>query len=803
MLRLFLFLLIFPSGILIAQELSISGEITDVQNRKLSFVNILLYPQDSDIPFKGTITASDGSFIIYGLSSGFYELHINHIGFTAIKNLIELLVDKNFGEIQLQENTQTLDETVITTKLPTLKVDAGNLIFNVENTSFSIGNTMELLKKTPGVLVFGDRIQVKSSTPVIYINNKRVYLSSPEVITLLQNTDASNIKHIEVISEPSAKYDADAESVINIITSKAISVGYKGSINGSYLQGVYPTYTLGTLHFYKNNWINVSAAYSYSDLKSFKVDDSHIRFFNSDGETTKSFWDTYFNRTTRSTTHSARANLDFNLNKKNTLSFSTNFLLTPKMTYQNYAGGQISDGFHQLDSLYSSMGEVEHNTDKLTFNLDYIRELDDNGSTLTISSNYIYYKNQQFQNLESKYFLENGSALRFNNFSTDSYQKSNIFTGQGDLSTSLWDGTLDSGLKLSSTKTHSKLDFFNILDLESVFNNSLSDDFDYKEWIFAGYINYQKRWEKWNLTLGLRAEQTDITSVVDTLDEDNDQSYFDVFPSAVLHRKLNDQNGIGISYNRTLQRPRYESLNPFKYFITDNNYTGGNPNLKPAIKDRISLNFDHKNKLFFSLYYENTNNQLDLLYFQDNESSVVRTVDANLIKAYQYSFDVQYYNNLTDWWWFYISTSSFYFSNEFYAVESLEEKYTNATFGQYVQSISNFKLSKDGTWTSDLVIMYLSKFVTGSQYFKNQSFVNLSLRKSFWDNRASITVGVNDIFNTSDVRVFSKYYNQDSNYLANSETRNFTLGFKYDFGNASLSDNQREISTDETRRLED
>lgn len=802
MLKFIYLLLIFSSGILNAQELRISGEIIDAQNQKLSFVNILLYPKDSEIPVKGAITASDGSFIIDGLSPGFYKLHIDYIGFTTIIKSIELLADKNFGELQLLEKTETLDETIITTKLPTLKVDAGNLIFNVENTSFSIGNTMELLKKTPGVLVFGDRIQVKSSTPVIYINNKRVYLSSSEVITLLQNTDASNIKHIEVISEPSAKYDADAESVINITTSKAISVGYKGSINGSYLQGVYPTYTLGTLHFYKNNWINVSAAYSYSDLKSFKEDDSHIRFFNPDGETTKSIWDTYFNRTTRSATHAARANLDFTLDEKNTVSFSTNVLLTPEMTYQNYAGGEIRDGLRQIDSLYSSSGDVKHNTDKLNFSLDYKGELDDHGSTLIIASNYIYYKNQQFQNLGSKYFLENGDALGFNNFSTDSYQKSNIFTGQGDLSTSLWDGTLDSGLKLSSTKTNSKLDFFNILELDPIFNKSLSDDFDYKEWIFAGYINYQKRWEQWNLTVGLRAEQTDITSITNTFEEDNDQSYFDVFPSAVLHRKINDHNGIGISYNRTLQRPRYESLNPFKYFITDNNYSGGNPNLKPAIKDRISLNFDHKKKLFFSLYYENTNKHLDLLYFQDNDRSFVRTVDANLIKAYQYSLDVQYYNSFTDWWWFYISTSSFYFANEFYAIESSEEKYTNDTFGQYVQSINNFKLSQDGTWTSDLVIMYLSKFVAGSQYFKNQSFVNLSFRKSLLDNRASISISVNDIFNTSDVRVFSKYYNQDNNYMANSESRNFTLGFKYDFGNASLRDNQREISIDETKRLE-
>ena len=793
MLRLILFFVMLPLGTLLAQDLSITGKIVDSKGQALSFVNILLFSEGQEIPIKGTTTDNNGDFALSDLEIGLYKISINHIGYQWLEKSVNLTSDKDFKEMVLDQSIEMLDETHINLKMPTLKVVSGNLEFNVENTSFSVGNTLDLLKKTPGVLVFGDKIQVKSSTPVIYINNRRAYLSSSEITTLLQNTDAANIKSIEVISENSAKYDADAESVINIITSRAVSIGYKGSINGSYLQGIFPTYSLGTSHFYKNNWISLSAAYSFKDSKSFKEDDSHIRFFNSDGKSTKSIWDTNFDRTTNSSTHSVRAHLDFTLDEKNAISFSANLLLTPKMTYNNTAGGDIKNSFGIIDSLYSSNGNLNKDTEKFTFNVGYKRVLDDNGSIFTFSTNYIDFKSDQFQFLQSDYFLENGNLLRNNSFSMDSNQNSKIFTGQGDLSVALFDGNLDSGLKLSATKTNTILDFISLAGLDGLLDNSLSDDFNYKEWIFAGYFNYRKKWDNWNLTLGLRGEQTDITTLVKNSEEDNDQSYFDIFPSAILHRKLNDKNGIGISYNRSVRRPLYESLNPFRYYITDNNYTGGNPDLKPAIKDRISLNFDHKNKLFFNLYYENSDNYLDLLYFQDNESLVLRTIDANLIKAYQYSFDIQYYSNLTDWWWFYISTSSFYFANEFYALESLEEKYTNDTFGQYIQSISNFRISKDGTWTSDLVAMYLSKFVTGSQYFKNQSFVNLSVRKSFWNNSASVSLGVNDIFNTSDVRVFSKYYNQDNNYLANSESRNLTVGFKYDFGNASLRDNQREI----------
>ena len=220
MLRFFLLFFMFPVGILFAQDLTISGKIVDSQDVGVSFVNILLFSEESENPIKGTTTSNSGEFELSKINVGSYKIKINHIGYQKIEKSIEVNADKHFKKIILIQSTEILDETRINTKKPTLRIVSGNLIFNVENTSFSVGSTLDLLKKTPGILVFGDKIQVKSSTPVIYINSKRVYLTSAEILQLLQNTEAANIKSIEVISEASSKYDADAESVINIITSK-------------------------------------------------------------------------------------------------------------------------------------------------------------------------------------------------------------------------------------------------------------------------------------------------------------------------------------------------------------------------------------------------------------------------------------------------------------------------------------------------------------------------------------------------------------------------------------------------------
>lgn len=789
-------------SILMAQDFTVSGKVMDSKDMPLSFVNVLIFKAESETPFKGATTEADGSFIIKGLEAGTYSLSFSYVGFEDHSEVIDLSANKNIEKVFLKENQEMLDETVVTAKRPTIEKTSGKLVFNVENTSLSVGSTMDLLKKTPGIVVIGESIQIKFSKPTIYINGKRVYLSNTEATSLLENTDASNIKSIEVITNPSAEYDADAGTVLNIVSSKAISIGYKGSVDATYTQGIYPKYSFGTSHFYKNNWLNLYASYNYKTKKQYKEDENFIRFFQPDEVSTKSIWETDFNRTTNSDNHSGNVVLDFTLDDNNSIGLTSNISLSPNTNYQNNGNASIYNTQRQLDSLNTTASEVNYKKDNMAFALDYNRKLNDNGAKLSAVVNYIYFKHNQDQSVNTDYFLPDNDFLRNNSFFTNSAQKSNIFTGQIDFSTSLWGGTFDAGLKFSNIDTESSLGFFDIENNVNTFNNTLSDDFNYKENIFAEYINYKKDWEKWSITAGLRGEYTNIDAISRSLGDVNNQSYFEIFPSASVNYVLNEKNNVGLAYNRNIHRPRYESLNPFKYFITENNFIGGNPNLKPAIEDKITLSYVHKDKLFFDLYYQNVKNALDNLSFQNNENSTLRTMEDNLDEVYQYSFDITYFNSLASWWYFHLTTSSFYLSNKFYALESSQETYTNDTFGQYLGVYSHFTLSKDRSFTADLSALYISNFVFGNRYFKNQSFVNISFRKVFWDKRASLTVGLDDIFNTlNNVASVTKYYNQDNRFFANQESRLFRLGFKYNFGNARLHDNNKRIKTDEGDRL--
>ncbi len=796
----FLLLLISPLA-LISQNASIEGLVVDVENNPISYVNVLLFEKGGSQPLSGAVTDELGTFIISNLKEQDYYVEFSMVGFSTVSKTINSLT-LNITKITLTENVEELDETIVTAKAPTINRELGKLIFDVENTSLSIGDTFNLLMRTPGVLVIGENISIKNTNTLIYINDKRVYLSSSELASLLKDTDASSIKSIEVITNPSSRYDAEASTVLNIITSKAISTGYKGSINTIYEQAIFSKYRFSTSHFYKNDWLNMYASYSFSPRKEFKQDDNYIRFFNPDNTTTKSIWESDFEKVTRSKAHQGNVILDFILNEKNTLSFSTTVLISPNKTFDNNVAGEIFDSQRQLDSTFTTISYLENDTSSLSFNLEHKVNLDEEGTKLSTSVNYINYNKEQSQELNTDYNLPTGEMLNNANFFTDANQDSNIFTGQTDFNKTIGNGDFETGLKYSHIKTESGLDFFDIENNTLVYIEEHSDLFDYTESIYAGYINYSKKLGKWNLDVGLRGEYTDVKGDSKSLGIINNQNYFDVFPAISAVYTANDDNVLGASYRRSIERPRYQSLNPFSYFITDNIVNRGNPNLAPTLKNKYMISYTIKNKWSFEAYYINKKDPLALLAFQDNESSTTQNLDINIISDINYSFDISYTSSLYSWWYLWAYTSAYYLENEFYAVASPQETYKNDTFGFYAQLYSGLTISKDKTFTSDINLLYISNIIEGTYKYKNQFKLSVSFKKSIWKNRASITMGVDDIFDTNNIPLTTKYYNQDNSYFAKAESRLFRLGFKYNFGNYKLRNNSRTDKTEEEKRLD-
>ena len=800
------FLLLFPATIF-GQQSKISGTVLDQNNAPISFVTVLANNVSEEkgasgaVFVKGTTTDDLGNFTLENVEHGNYTLHFSFIGFETQTKKISLITNIAVDTVILLESSEMLDQAVITIKRPTIQKAPGRLVFNVENTSVALGSALDILKKTPGVVVSQQGISIKNNSPVIYVNNKRVYLSVEETLSLLQTTNASLIKSVEVITNPSSKYDADATTVLNISTTRAVAVGYKGSVSGAYQQAVYAKYNLATAHFYKNNWLNAYASYSYAPRKEFKEDENNTRFFDSNELTTSGYRDSYFTRETKSNAHQANVVLDLTANKQHAFGISATVFVSPNKRFDNRALSLNTNRQLQLDSTFTTSSASNRNTSNIALNATHTFSLANNATQIVTQANYVTYSADREQGVVTNYFSPNGQQLRNNDFNTYGSQDNTIFTGQIDLSAPLTSGALDWGLKISDITTSSAQEFFDQTAQGAVLNPNLSDGFRYQENIFAAYFNIAREWEQWSLDLGLRAEQTEVKATSKIVGEVNNQYYFELFPKMSLLYSANQNNSFGLSYSRSISRPNYESLNPFRYFINENNYTDGNPSLVPEIDSKYTFSYTYNNTWFLEAYYWYIKNPLEELRFQNNTTRALQNLETNLIEGYQYSLDVTYAKSVRSWWYLQVVTSGFFIENEFFALQSAQETALANTYGFYGQIYSGLVLSEQANITSDITMLYISNLIFGSYTYKNQFNLSASVRKKVWDKKASITIGVDDIFNTNNVPVVSRYANQDNGYFARTESRLFRVGFTYNFGNSKLQDNNREITTKESDRL--
>ena len=262
-LLLFLFLIIF--NLTFAQDYTVSGKVEDNQNQPIAFANVILLSAVDSTLIMGAVSEENGNYVFASSAQGKYILKASFMGYKdGFSTAFEVNGPTKIPVIVLMDDEEALDEVNVTLKRPTIRREIDRLVFNVENTVISSGTTYDIIRRTPGVIVNQDQILVKNRPAQIYINDRRVYLTEQELQQLLQGFSGQNVKAVEVITNPPAKYDAEGGAILNIVTSKNISIGYKSSINASNTQARLPKYSFGTSQFYKNNWLNAFASYNFN-----------------------------------------------------------------------------------------------------------------------------------------------------------------------------------------------------------------------------------------------------------------------------------------------------------------------------------------------------------------------------------------------------------------------------------------------------------------------------------------------------------------------------------------------------------
>ncbi len=771
----------------------LTGSIINNSNEPLAYSNVVLFKMPDSVFYKASYSDEKGMFKIENCAAGDYTLQVSSVGYVPLSRKLTLNQSTDIGAVVLNANQEELDAVVVNAGRPTIDKRPDRLVFNVENTVLSTGNTQNLLKNTPGVFEMEGTYMVQNSPAVVYINNKRVYLTSDELDALLRGYSADNIKSVEVITNPPASYDAEGVAVININTSKGISLGYKGNVSGQWTQGVFTKYQIGTSHFYKNNWLNIYANYNYNPEKNFKLDDSRIGFFNPDG-TRSERWFSELEKVDRSDAHNFNTIIDITVNDKNSLSFSGNLSSNQNndVTYDNETlilqeGSTTFTGF-DTNSLF------EKNRTNGFVNAQWQHVLNDRGASLSLEGNYIFTDSDQLQNLNTTFFDQNRNTTGTNSFLTNAFQEIDIYTAKLDYNTTIGSYDFSSGLKFSNVTSTGSQNFFDT-DTGTNLNPALSDLFLYDETIFAAYAQVDRYWEKWSLAAGLRVEQTDVEGDSRSLGQVNTQEYLEFFPNIALTNQVNENNSYTLSYKRTIDRPRYADLNPFSTFLNDFAFNTGNPNLQPAFNNKFTLSWNHQNTWFVDAYFLYTKDLLSDVPFQNNSNNTLNTQSVNLNYELQYSIDAATFQYINNSWYTGASASLFYMENETRAIQSGNVDVVTSTTGLYLNSFNRINLAEDRTLSMDINISYISSILFGTYEWGGSFASNLSFNKSFWDRRAQLTLKLTDIFNTQNQRMSTRYLNQDNSYLALPETRTISIGFTYNFGNFRLENN--EVTTPE------
>ena len=783
-----------------AQDFSIAGKVVDSNDEIIPFANILLLNAADSTFVKGTSANDQGLFVLEAVAPNLYLLQASYIGRGSKPLALDVKADIRLGALVIPKATEDLDEVVVTARRPTVKRLTDRLVFEVENTVVSQGTSWDILKNTPGVIVNQEELMIRGQSATIYLNDRKVQLSGDEAKELLEGLSGVNIQSVEVIPNPPARYDAESGPILNIVTSKTILPGYKGSLNGSYTQAVFPKYSFGTSHYFKTDKLNFFANYTVNPKKELRKTDKGIRFVDANNAAF-SIWDTENQETNRAVTHTGTLITDYTFSDKTSLNLTSTVFVNPDQETNSSLRNTISTPAGVLDSTFTTTNGIATDSKNLAVDLTLNQKLGDKGAKLVVNGHLTEYSLDFFQQIGSDYFDGSGAFLRSFSFDTDSEQDISIRTGQVDFSTPLGTASFEAGAKYSSIASESRIVYDNFQGSDPSVNEGLSDAFNYDEQVFALYLSWFKSWEKWSLKLGTRGELTDATGESLTLGSVNRQDFFELFPSINLLHTPNENHSFSIDYGRRLERPRYNDLNPFRNFINENDFEEGNPSLRPCFSNNFNFNYTYNNVWFFDLYYRDNGETINYLVFQDNDALTLRELKQNVLDSQSYGLDITYSNSILDAWYLFSYVSFFHEDETFLAVESGNQPFTNEVDGVYAQLSNYLTLSGDGSLTGEVSLSYLSNFLFGSYVSDEQLNLTLGLRKSLWNDRATVSIAAEDLLESYVPTYTSRYLNQDNFYRRRPETQFVRVGFTYNFGNFRLEDNQREIDKKERERI--
>ncbi|MGX5688440.1 TonB-dependent receptor domain-containing protein [Arcticibacter tournemirensis] len=784
LLRLLALLTIFLSESAYAQSLQVTGTVADQNKKPLDYATVALLRAKDSSMVKTALTDAKGEFQFSSLKEGGYLISVTSIGykkavtrqFTLSGNVRVFHVEP----IRLEAESRNLKEVTVTVQKPFIERKADKLIVNVENSAVSVGSTaLEVLQKAPGVsLDKDDNIALKGRQGVlVMIDGKQTYMSNADLANLLRNMQSNEIESIEIINNPSAKYEASGKSgIINIKLKKNKNFGTNGTLTAGAGYGKRYKSNAGLSLNNRNKDVNLFGNYNYSNNKRYQ--DMQIDRINSGTQR-----DTYFyqwgDSERKNQNNNFKVGIDYFINKNNTIgALVTGYINNGGELYDNSTIIGATPG--RTDSSVVTMNDGNYKYRNFSYNLNYKSVLDTNGQEFQVDLDYSNYNGSDNTLYDNMYYYSpsaaNGvSELLRNKTPSDIH----IYSVKADYTYPLKKGMkLEAGIKSSMVKTDNDFQFNRYLGSEWQNDPLRSNHFVYDENVNAAYLNFNTEINKTTIQAGLRAEQTNSKGNLVTTNYVVNRHYFNLFPSAVISHNFTDNNTLGLSYSRRINRPSYDALNPFEYYLDKYTYNQGNPFLKPEYTNAFELSYTFKKAYTAAIGYNITTDVITEVLLPNTEKEALYQTNQNLAKQISYNFTMSAPITFTKWWSSNNNVNVFYLG--FRTPDLNGQKLDNGKTAFQIYSSQNFKIGK--TTSLELNGNYQSSLIYGTLNIEPQYGIDLGISQSFYNKKANVKLAVNDAFNTQTQKISSAYPGLSYTLNQKHETQVVRLSLSYRFG---------------------
>jgi hypothetical protein len=772
---------------LVAQK--ISGVVKDDAGKPLNGTTVSLLRAKDSATVKYSASKGNGQYQFAGINEGDYLVKITHVGFkNGFSKPVSLAgADVVVEDMVMLKTSNELGAVVVTAKKPMVEIKADKTILNVEGTINAVGtDALELLRKSPGVQVDkDDNLSLSGKNGVrVYIDGKPSPLSGTDLAEYLKSMQSSNVEAIEIITNPSAKYEAAGNAgIINIRLKKNKSYGTNGSVNSGWGIGHYPKYNAGISLNNRNAKTNIYGSYNFNQNKGL----NRMEFFRTIAD---SLFDQKNRMINKGTNHGYKAGIDYYVSQKSTLGVT--------------ASGTINDGemtslsntpiyYQPTDSKIKTLVANNSSTsdrDNINLNANY-RFADTSGRELNLDADYAQYDITSNQMQPNIYLDASGNETSRVIYNMIAPTDINLYSFKADYEQNFKKGKLGVGGKIGFVNTDNDFQRYNVYTNSKVLDTLRSNRFQYDENINALYVNYNRGFKGFMIQAGVRAEHTDITGQSTghkmqggnyvAYDSVFNRNYVDFFPSVAVTFNKNPKNQWGLSFSRRIDRPAYQDLNPFEFKMDEYTFMKGNTNLRPQYTNSVGITNSYKYKLNTRLNYSHVTDIFAQLIDTAEQSKTFMSKQ-NLATQDIVSLNISYPFT-------YKKFSSFVNFNSSYSAYKADfgegRKVDTDVFTYNVFAQNSLKFGK--TWTAEVSGFYSSPSIWGGT-MKSRAIggMDMGLQKQVFKNKGTIKASMSDVLKTMRWKGVSDFAGQVMIASGRWESRQFKLNFSYRFGNAQV-----------------